>query len=76
MLLPANVLTFVAPASFLRLTNLPSKSEPSFHCPTKGYHAGKIIDHNALGRDAIVGLHVVEGPFLEQYLMWILIGVY
>ena len=36
----------------------------------------KIIDHNALGRDAIVGLHVVEGPFLEQYLMWILIGVY
>jgi hypothetical protein len=42
----------------------------------EGYHAGKIIDHNALGRDAIVGLHVVEGPFLEQYLMWILIGVY
>lgn len=42
----------------------------------EGYHAGKIIGESALGRDAIVGLFVVEGPFLEQYLMWVFIFTY
>lgn len=41
-----------------------------------GYHCGKIIHNTALGRDAVVGLYVFEGPFLEQYLMWMSIFAY
>jgi len=41
-----------------------------------GYYAGMIIHDTGFGRDAIVGLLVTHGPFLDQYLMWHLIFTY
>jgi hypothetical protein len=41
-----------------------------------GYYPGKIIHDTAFGRDAVVGLLVTHGPFLDQYLMWHLIFTY
>ena len=41
-----------------------------------GYYAGEIIHNVGFGRDTIVGLFVTHGPFLDQYLMWILIFTY
>jgi len=41
-----------------------------------GYYAGMIIHGTGFGRDALVGLLVTHGPFLDQYLMWHLIFTY
>ncbi len=41
-----------------------------------GYYTGQIIYGTGFGRDAIVGLLVTHGPFLDQYLVWAFIFAY